>query len=552
MHSTTLLLNAEILDGNGAAPFLGNVALRDGRIAEIGVPASTQAEETIDLQGLTLAPGFIDLHSHSDVVYTMPFSRQAELMRGRVCQGITTEVIGNCGFGCAPVSPVSRLAVQGTLGFLRPQGAPEGPWRSFGDYLAYLDANGTVNNVGALVAHGPIRLLAMETVQGRPADADETRMMQHAILQSLEMGAFGLSFGLVYPPGQYAPTEEITACCEAVVQGGGMATFHQRGGTLESLIQSLEEIVEAGRTTGATVHLSHDQIVASHDWERNAELDIALGEKAVRDGIDYTQDMFPYTSVCTTMLGIYPPWALVGGLDAFLKRLANPELRAQMRHDIENTAPKWPPWTEGGWPINIVKAVEWENVRVSFVTNERNKPYEGMCIPEIAAKVNKSNFDAISDLLLDEGGDIQQMVVGISGNLTEETAMRTLMAHPTRAFCTDAWDTGMGKPHPGVYGAFPRILGKYVREERVISLPEAVRKMTAYPAQRLGLKDRGRIAPGMCADLVAFDPATVGDTATFDDPRQTPTGVPWVWVNGHASVREGAYAPQPVGEVLRR
>jgi len=546
------ITGATVIDGTGKAGFAADIGVQDGRIAAVGDLSSAHATSTLDARGLVLAPGFIDLHSHSDLVYPVPFKRQAQLMKGRVCQGITTEIVGNCGFGAAPISARSQAAVLGTIGFISPEERAAWEWETMADYLDYLAQNGVVNNVGALVGHGPIRLLAMGRVEGRPADADETRVMQNAIRDAIEQGAFGLSFGLVYPPGQYAPTDEIIACCRAVAEMEAMATFHQRGGTLESLLPSLEEILEAGRQTGATVHLSHDQIVASHDWESNAEADIALSERAVAEGLDYTQDMFPYVSVCTTMLGIYPPWALVGGLDAFLTRLRDPALRQRMREDIANVAPEWPPWREGGWPINIVKAVEWENVRVSFVTRQQNKPFEGLSIPEIAAKVNKSHFDAISDLLLDEAGDIQQMVIGISGNLENETAMKMLMAHPTRAFCTDAWDTGRGKPHPGVYGAYPRILGRYVREEKVLPLPEAIRKMTSYPAARLGLKDRGRIAPGFWADLVLFDPETVGERATYADPRQTPTGIPWVFINGRAVVQDGEYRPEPAGRVLRR
>lgn len=552
MEFDTLILRGSIVDGTGSPAYEADIGIKDGRIAVIGDLASSQAAETIHARGLTVSPGFIDLHSHSDLIYTAPFARQAELMCGRVCQGITTEIVGNCGFAAAPVCPSSLAAAKGIVGFISPEDPIPWMWETTADYLNHLEANGVVNNVGALAGHGPVRLLAMGRVEGRPANEDELHIMQRTIRESIEHGAFGLSFGLVYPPGQYAPTEEIIACCRAVREAGGMATFHQRGGTLESLLPSLEEILDVGRRTGATVHLSHDQIVASHDWERHVEADIAMSERAVAEGLDYTQDMFPYVSVCTTMLGIYPPWALVGGIDTFLRRLRDPTLRQRMREDIENVAPEWPPWKEGGWPINIVKAVKWENVRVSFVTKEHNKPFEGLSIPEIAERVGKDNFDAISDLLLDEAGDIQQMVIGISGNLQNETAMKILMAHPSRAFCTDAWDTGRGKPHPGVYGAYPRILGKYVREEKVLSLEEAVRKMTSYPAQRLGLKERGMIAPGFYADLVLFDAKTVGERSTYADPRRTPAGIPWVFINGRAVVRQGEYKPQPVGKVLRR
>jgi N-acyl-D-amino-acid deacylase len=552
MEFDLILAGGTVVDGTGRQPYTADVGIRENRIAALGDLTGALTEKTLDARGRTVAPGFMDPHSHSDIVYTAPFAKQAELMRGRVCQGITTEIIGNCGFAAAPLCPKSRAAVQGMVGFISPEERVEWTWETTGDYLDYLETNGVVNNVGALVGHGPVRLLAMGRVEGRPANKDEIKVMQKAVRRSLDEGAFGLSFGLVYPPGQYAPTEEIVECCRAVAGTSAFAAFHQRGGTLESLLPSLEEILEAGRKTGASVHLSHDQIVASRDWERHAELDIALSERAVAEGLDYTQDMFPYVSVCTTMLGIYPPWALVGGLHAFLERLRDPALRARMRHDIESVAPEWPPWQEGGWPINIVRAVEWENVRVSFVTKERNKPFEGLSIPEIAAKVGKDNFDAISDLLLDEAGDIQQMVIGISGNLENETAMKTLMAHPSRAFCTDAWDTGMGKPHPGVYGAYPRILGKYVREERVLTLEEAVRKMTSLPAQRFGLADRGRVAPGLHADLVVFDPASVCDRSTYADPRQTPTGIAHVFINGRAVVQHGEYRPEPAGKVLRR
>ncbi|HZO89515.1 MAG TPA: D-aminoacylase [Chthonomonadaceae bacterium] len=553
----TIISGAQVLDGTGRPGFRADVGIQDGKIAAIGDLREARAAACIDADGLTLAPGFIDLHSHCDALLAQPFDRQQELMRGRVCQGITTELIGNCGFAAAPVTPATRPLVEGMLGFLSAAEPLSWNWRTTADYLAHLERSGLVLNVAALVAHGPIRVLAMGGVEGRQATAEEIARMRRAVRESLEQGAFGISFGLVYPPGQYAPTEEVAALCEVVAAFGNgvgrrrFANFHQRGGTLESLLPSLEEIVGVGRATGASVHLSHDQVVASHDWVRHAEADIALSERACAEGIDYTQEVFPYTSVGTTLLALYPPWALEGGLRAFLERLSDPVLRARMRHDIEHVLPEWPPWLPGRWPINIVRAVGWENIRIAFVAKPRNKPFEGRSVPEIAARMGKSPFDAVSDLLLDEEADIQQIVIGITGNLNNEEGMRLFLAHPTRAFCTDAWDTGRGKPHPGVFGAYPRILGKYTREERLLSLPEAIRKMTSLPAARLGLTDRGSIAEGYHADLVLFDPTTIADRATFEHPRQTPLGLPYVFVNGRAVVWQGEYRPQPAGQVLR-
>ncbi len=497
-----------------------------------------------------VAPGFIDLHSHSDLCFTLPIARQAELLEGRVRQGITTELLGNCGIGCVPSPPAARAQVAAISGFFAPDGI-DWEWRSLASYLDRLERQGVLLNVATLVAHGPARLAAMGARAGRPGP-EEQRSLDREVRRAVEEGAFGVSFGLIYPPGQFADTDEIVSVTRAAAAAGGFAAFHQRGSSRDTLSEAVREIVEVGRRAGAPVHHSHVETVGPRAWAGTEEI-LALHEAALRDGVDLGADVIPYTAVCTTMLALYPPWSLDGGVPAFLDRLRDPGARRRMKEEVASATPIWPPWEDAGrFTMNIAKECGWDRIRLAYVEGARHKRLEGMTIAAIGAAAGKDPFDALSDLLLEEKGIATQLLFGISGDERGDADLLPLLRSPRLALVTDAWEIGKGFPHPGAYGAFPRVLGHYVRERRVLALEEAIRKMTSLPAARLGLTDRGRVEAGLKADLVVLDPGVVSARATFREPRRHAAGIEEVLINGVRVVAGGAFRPAAAGRVLRR
>ncbi len=539
-----------MIDGTGRPRFPADVGIEKGRIAAVARRLGTPAAAVIDARGKVVAPGFIDLHSHSDLCVTLPFSRQAELLEGRVRQGITTELLGNCGIGCAPVAPATRPGVARICGFIAPDGV-SWSWDSMASYLDLLERQGVLLNVATLVAHGPARVAAMGLRSGRPGAAEQAAI-DHAVRLAVEEGAFGVSFGLIYPPGQFAATDELVAVTRAAAAAGGFAAFHQRGSSDDTLEPAVREIVEVGRRAGASVHHSHVETVGPRAWPRAAEV-LRIEEEAAGAGIDLSGDVIPYTAVCTTMLALYPPWSLDGGVEAFVERLRDPRLRRRMREEVASVRPRWPPWEgEGRFTMNISLECGWERIRLAHVDGERNRRYEHLTLAELGRRAGKDPFDALSDLLIEENGVATQLLFGISGDDRQDENLLTLLRSPRLALVTDAWEIGKGFPHPGAYGAFPRVLGHYVRERHVLALEEAIARMTRLPAERLGLGDRGRVAEGAKADLVVFDPQTVADRSTFRDPRRPAAGIDEVLINGIRVVAGGGFRPAPAGRVLRK
>ncbi len=483
----------------------------------------------LEARGRVIAPGFIALHSHSDLCFTLPLAAQARLLEGRVRQGITTELLGNCGIGCAPVSRDTRADVQRVCGFITPDGV-DWNWGSFGSYLDRLERGGVLLNVASLVAHGALRQMAMGGRAGRP-DAGERAVLESAVRAAIDEGARGVSFGLIYPPGQFADTDELVLVSRAAAGAGGFAAFHQRGSSRDTLAQAVDELIEVGRRSNGSVHHSHVETVGRRAWSGTTGV-LEAETRAAREGIEITADVIPYTAVCTTMLALYPPWSLDGGVAAFLGRLRDPGERARMKREVRETSAVWPPWEDAGrFTMNIARECGWDHIRLAHVDGAANRPLQNLTLATIGARRGLDPFDALSDLLLEEDGVATQLIFGISGDETTDEPLLPFLVDPRLAFVTDAWEIGKGFSHPGACGAFPRVLGHYVRERRILSLEEAVRRMTSLPAARIGLADRGRIAVGARADVVVFDPATVADRCV---------------------VAGGEFRPRAAGRVLRR
>lgn len=533
--------NGRVLDGTGAPERRVDVAIRGDRIVAIGEPVD--ADVTWDASGKAVAPGFIDIHSHGDLILAWPSDGRLALIEGRIAQGICTEVIGNCGLGAAPVFGHGPELLPQIHNWMSPGGF-DWSWRDLASYFEHLEALGLPVNVAALVPHGALRLGAAHLT---PGDTDETtrRTMITELERALDQGAFGLSTGLIYPPGMYTTTDELVGLARRLSRNARLFTSHVRGSS-ETLLHAVGELIAIGRRAEARVHHSHVEAVGRAHWFKLARI-LEMEDEARADGVRLSSDMFPYDVAATMMLAIYPPWSLEGGLPKLIQRLKDDEIREHIRRDIENFVPEWPPWQEGGWPHNLVMAVGWDRIRVSSVGSRANEDTEGLSLAELAERRRTSPFDAVSDLMIEENGNVGQFVLDITG----EDGLRELVRRPDIAFITDANDYGKGKPHPAAYGSFARVLGRYVRNESLLSLPEAIRRMTSLPAETIGLEDRGRLEPGAFADIVVFDPDTIGDDATLDEPRQKASGVEAVLVNGTLVYEHGKLTGKLPGSPLR-
>ena len=556
--SRTLIRGGEVVDGSKAPRRRADVLISGAQIEAIlpDIP-ETDTDRVIDAKGMVVVPGFVDIHSHGDLVVAEPPARQRELQEGRLAQGITTEIVGNCGLGVFPCTPESLPALRAVVGWMTPPLAaswPEGRWSNLRSYFDWVEANSIWNNVGALQPHGPLRISAAGLERSGPTSGTIAAMSRD-LEEALEAGAYGLSTGLIYPPGIYTEPEEIVMLSRLVKRASGAPGFvasHIRGSS-ETLLPAVNELLDLGRSADVRVQHSHNEAVGKAHWPKIEQV-LAIEERARKSGVQVTYDMFPYTAAATMMLAIYPPWALEGGAARFVERLANPETRERIRVAIDTTEPTWPPWTEDGWPHNLVRAVGWNNVTIGSCPSVRNRRYEGMSVTELGKATGKTAFDAIADLMIDEKGLVSQIIHEISGDEGNEEGIDMLLSHPAGAVCTDANDFGKGNPHPAAFGTCPRILGHYVRDRRLLTLEEAVWKMTGYPASLLGLSDRGLLRKGSFADVVVFDPATVDSSATFDEPRHRACGIAWVLVNGTPLIADGkgVTPEQPPGRVLRR
>ena len=526
-----LLENARVVDGTGAPWFHGAVGVLDGEI-DVVVRRRTpalDAKETVDLAGQVVCPGFVDPHSHSDLrLFTDP------ALTPKVRQGITTEVLGQDGFSMAPMYREGGPAEW--QDHLRGLAGPfEGDW-SWGSTASYLDAiaaTGTAINLGTHVGHGTVRYNVMGMADRTPTDEELTEMGD-LVVESLEDGALGLSTGLVYPPQINADTDELVALCERLSPFGRPFVAHIRSEG-HWLWTALDEFTDVGAAADVPVHLSHYKLAGTeqHGYATRAN---GLIEAARERGIDFTAEQYPYTAGNTVLSSVLPPWVFAEGRDQALAYLDDPDARKRMRRDILE-------WRIDGWE-NAGARTGWENIEVANISSDDLQKFEGETVAAVARAWDVDPVEAVCDLLLEDG-----LTVSMISHSQSIDDVRAIMANERVAVCTDGLFGG--KPHPRTYGTYPRILGQFVREENLLTLEMAVRKMTSLPARQMGLDRKGLIRPGMDADLVVVDPLTVDSPATFDDPKQFPRGLPHVIVDGTFVVRDGSLTDARPGSVVR-
>ena len=533
-----IIRGGRIVEGTGNPWYRADLAVSDGRVAAIGRLPGAEADRVIDADGLMVAPGFVDAHSHVDM--TSVVYRE---MENAVMQGITTLVAGMCGSSPAPINPDLREEIEKSVIASLPPGIEfKLTWTTFDEYLMEEEKGGLGANVAHLVGHGAIRVAAMG-YDARDPKPSELRRMKELTAEAMEDGAYGLSTGLIYPPGIFAKTEEIVKLAEVVAKYGGIYDSHIRGEG-KNLLKSVEEAIAIGERAGLPAQICHHKVSNRELWGKSVET-LRMMDEARRRGVDITYDQYPYQAGATSLVTLLPPWAHDGGTEKLVERLKDPEKAEQIRRDIERGLPEWE---------NFIGSVGWENIRVTYVKSEENKRYEGNDLAEIG-RINGDPevFDTLFRLIIEEKDAAGMVVFSMS-----EEDIRRIMQHPLHMVGTDAGScapTGpwsYGKPHPRHYGTYPRILGRYVREEGVLSLEDAIRRMTSMPARRFGILDRGLLKPGMWADITVFNPNTVIDRATFDDPHRFPEGIEYVIVNGEVTVDSSKYTGALAGRTLRR
>lgn len=548
MKHDLLIRNGVVVDGTGQPGFSADIAVQGDRIAAVG-SFDVEAVRTIDARGATVIPGIIDPHSHADLILPLPPDKQLKLMACKLTQGITTTIIGNCGLGCAPLSGHrSREMLRAVNAWMTPQPV-DWNWQTTGEYLDALGSNGVALNIATLAPHGPIRMSVMALSTGEPTKF-QLKKMSAMVDRSMRDGAFGLSSGLIYPPGMYSSPAELRELAKVVADHDGIYTSHIRGSS-ETLIPAVEELLEIGRSTGVRVHHSHNEAVGRANWSKIDHV-LMIEEQAEREGIRISFDMFPYTAAATMMIAIYPPWALEGGLDSLIERLRDAKIRRRIERDIRLKSPVWPPWTSDGWPHNLVSATGWNSIHIGYIDSRKNKRFENRSLSDLAEMTGKTPFNAISDLIIEEEGKVSMLIFDVSGERNDHKLLAKYASHRLCAFCTDAEDYGRGLPHPAAYGAFARILSKFVRIEKIMSFEEAIRRMTSWPARIFQLKDRGVIRPGAFADLAILDSNKIIDRSTYINPRRRATGIRIVVINGTVVLEKGYISPVLHGTILRK
>jgi N-acyl-D-amino-acid deacylase len=511
-----------LIDGTGAGPVRADIALEGDRIRAVGDLSAIRAEKTVSIRGLCACPGFIDVHSHSD--FTLLADGRAE---GKICQGVTTEINGNCGMSAAPLTGAAYEQRKKELEDLDIHER----WRTFPEYFSLLEKRKMSVNVVTLVGHGNLRA-CVAGYSDKPLSVIEKERAVDLLTHAMNSGAGGISTGLIYPPGIYSNTEEIITLASIAAGHGGIYATHMRSEG-DRLIESVEEAIEIARGAGIHVNISHLKTSGEENWHKLGDV-FNIVDQARRSGLSVTCDRYPYIASSTDLDSILPSWVFEGGRNQELERLRNDKSRIVSVITTEHPDESY-----------------WESVLVSSVNLESNKWMEGKNMSEIGASRGNKPGEAVIDILVEEEADVGAIFFSMNeDNLESVLKLPYTMAGSDSSARSFDGITAQGLPHPRGFGTFPRILGRYVRDRGVLSMSKAVHKMTGLPATVFGIKQRGIIAEGCFADIVVFDPEKIIDTADFNDPFKRPDGIHYVFVNGTPVVSEGAVTGNMPGRIL--
>jgi dihydroorotase/N-acyl-D-amino-acid deacylase len=527
-----VIRNGHVIDGTGSPWYAADIGIRDGKIAAIGRLEGAAAKRTIDARGMVVAPGFIDMLGQSEL--TMLVNPH---LPSKIYQGITTEVTGEGG-SAAPLN--DAIVKADRVGYEHYGVQPT--WRTFREYFARLRKQGMGINLASYVGATQVRRMVIGDDDRAPT-AEELERMKTLVREAMREGAIGLSTSLQYAPAPYAKTEELIALAAEAAKLGGTYASHIRDEG-DGILAALDEAFRIGREAKIPVEIWHLKAAGKANWGRMPEI-VARIEAARKSGVDVAADTYAYPAAFNTFSAVIPPWAHDGGDKKLIERLKDPAMRARIRKELETPSSGWNnEWQQVEGPQSFI---------VSAVQNPKLMPLQGKTIAEVAKIWNKDPIDTVFDLLIE---DEAFTMVGMF--IMSEPDVALALRQPWVSICNDSQGTslegvlGREHPHPRAYGTFPRILRKYVREEKVLTLEDAIRKFSALPAQRMRLADRGVLKAGMWADVVVFDPETVRDLATFDRPNQLSEGMRFVLVNGAPVIEEGRMTNALPGKVLTR
>jgi dihydroorotase/N-acyl-D-amino-acid deacylase len=526
-----VITNGHIIDGTGSPWYSGDVGIRGGKIAAIGNLSETQRTRTIDVHSMVVAPGFIDMLGQSELTILVD-----PRLPSKIYQGVTTEITGEGG----SIAPLNDSIIQfDRRGFAQYHITPD--WRTFQQYFARLEKQGMGINLASFVGATQVRRMVLgdDDKQPTPAQLDQ---MRELVRQAMREGAVGVSTSLEYAPAPYAKTEELIALASEASKFGGIYATHVRDES-NAILPAIDEALRIGREGHLPVEIWHLKVAGKANWGRMPEV-VAKINAARAGGMDVSGDTYAYTAWFNSLSAFIPAWAHNGGDVMLIERLKDPAMRARIRKDMMTPSNEWDnEWQEINGPQDIL---------IGVVQNPKLLPLQGKRLAEVAKMQNKDPMDALFDLLIDDNAATGVAVFGMS-----EPDIVLALQQPWVAFDNDSSGTspegilGQEHPHPRAYGTFPRILRKYVREEKRLTLEDAIRKCSALPAQRMRLTDRGALKAGMWADVVVFDPATVRDLATFENPNQLSEGMEYVLVNGVAVIDQGKQTGALPGRVLR-
>jgi N-acyl-D-amino-acid deacylase len=524
-----VLKNGRVVDGTGNPWFFGDVGVKDGLVVSVG-RSRARSLKTIDVGGRVISPGFIDGHCHSDLmVLDHP---ESEI---KLAQGVTTEVVENCGMSPAPFSQQHldplRAYVEPVLGTTE----REWSWETLEEYMGCVREARPSENVATFVGHGTLRIAAMG-FENRPASAGELDRMKAMLAEALQAGAIGLSLGLMYTPGSYTSANELVELCSMLQKHDGLLATHIRGEG-GSLIPSLEEVVWIAKKSSCSLQVSHLKAAGRSNWGGVLRA-MELLEDARSEGLDVACDVYPYTAGSTSMMTLLPPWTSEGGVSRALERLRDPDVRKEIKEEIGQEQEDWD---------NMLASTGWESVYVSSLSKGRDPALEGKNLARIAEERGEDPAECMMELLLEQDGKVSMIFFHMAQEDVEQ-----VLGWDHSLVASDSLHFQSEKPHPRSYGTFPRIIAKCVREDGTLTLEEAVRKMTSFPARRFRLGKRGLVASGQAADLVVFDPDTVSDRATYEDPKRSPTGIDLVLVGGVETVEGGVHSGERAGQAIGR
>ena len=540
MNLDLILKNGRIIDGTGKPVFKADIGIKDGKITQIKTGITEEADKIIEAGDLIIAPGFIDIHSHSDTNVFLENKLSSKIM-----QGITTEVIGQCGYSIAPISEEGYDIFKRDMDMFLPPGADlELKWRTFTEYLEEVEKAKPALNIVPVVGFGTVRIAGGPGYENRVPIAEEMESMKQLVEESMKAGAFGMSTGLIYSPQVYAQTEEVIELSKIVAKYNGLYFSHIRdeGANVVEAVKEFIEIVEKSGCRGGQI--AHFKVSGPPYWGKSIET-LKLVEDANKNNLDIKCDQYPYNRAMTSLVTALPPWVHEGGIDKILERLEDEEDRDKIRKELVGG--------ESEIAENWFKVPGTDKIFIASVKTEKWKDIEGKSLAEIT-KIRhlKDDLETLLTILLEEKCEVEMTLESMGDeDINRIMSNKYVMVGTDGSGVSPSGITSHGKPHPRFYGTFPRILRKYVREENLLSLEEAVRKMTSFPAQRLGISDRGVIKEGMWADIVVFDDQKVTDLATYENPHQYPKGIEYVIVNGTVVVEKSTQNDELPGKVLR-